>query len=305
MGMNALPLSRWSAVIIAFAAIALFGAEAPAEQKIASGSGSFQFTDEQVNPGKPLTVLTYAPVNLAADSPIAFLMCGASRDAQGMRQAWISHAYAHKMLLILPEFSKADYPDLAYQCGHVIDSQHRPVEPSKWTFNVIEHLFDRVKEMAGNKSTTYFIYGHSAGGQFVHRFVLFMPDARYARALAANPGTYAMPDVDTPYPYGFKGTNMTDDNLKRAMGREFVLLLGERDTNRDDPNLVKNALADAQGLNRLERGKNYFSRSRETAQRLKVDLAWKLRLVPNAGHVEKLMAEAAVREMFRSRTRAQ
>jgi methyltransferase (TIGR00027 family) len=40
--------------------------------------------------------------------------------------------------------------------------------------------------LVGNKNPSYFIYGHSEGGQFVHRLVLFLPDARFARAVAAK-----------------------------------------------------------------------------------------------------------------------
>src|SRR5271155_4121645 len=48
-------------------------------------------------------------------------------------------------------------------------------------------------------SKTYYLYGHSAGGQFAHRLVLFMPNARYQRVVAANPGYYTMPQFNCVY----------------------------------------------------------------------------------------------------------
>ena len=45
--------------------------------------------------------------------------------------------------------------------------------------------FVTVKAATGNRSERYHLYGHSAGAQFVHRFLYFMPDARVAKAVAA------------------------------------------------------------------------------------------------------------------------
>jgi pimeloyl-ACP methyl ester carboxylesterase len=57
---------------------------------------------------------------------------------------------------------------------------------------VIERLFDHVRQTLGISATTYDIVGHSAGGQFVERLVLFLPSARFRRAVASSPG-------DTPF----------------------------------------------------------------------------------------------------------
>ena len=50
----------------------------------------------------------------------------------------------------------------------------------------IEPLFDHARARFGMEADAYSIYGHSAGAQFVHRFLFHVPDARVARAVAAN-----------------------------------------------------------------------------------------------------------------------
>jgi pimeloyl-ACP methyl ester carboxylesterase len=58
-----------------------------------------------------------------------------------------------------------------------------------WALSAIEHLFDAVRQAAGLTTLTYDIIGHSAGGQFVQRLVLFVPGARSAERL----GRYLAP----------------------------------------------------------------------------------------------------------------
>jgi poly(3-hydroxybutyrate) depolymerase len=272
-------------------------ASASGAEQIAPGRGSFQFSDEKGSPDKPITVWTYAPANVRPGSPVVFVMHGVQRNGQKYRDDWIPHADRRGFLLIVPEFAERHYSTEAYQRGNMVDEKGKPVDPSKWTFAVIEHLFDRVKEMSGNTSSGYYIYGHSAGAQFVHRFVQFMPSARYIRAIAANPGYYTMPDLSTAFPYGLKNTLATEESIAQALSRDFVLMLGERDTDRNDPNLRKTPEADAQGLVRFQRGQNFYKQAKEMAVRLSATFSWKLLTVPNVGHSDKQMSAVAANQI--------
>lgn len=273
-------------------------APAAAVEAISAGSGSFQFADQLGNHDKPITVWTFAPQKLRADSPIVFVMHGARRNGSEYRDQWIEHAEQQGFLLIVPEFAEQSYPSEAYQLGNMFDAKGRPIDASKWTFTAIEHLFDRVKDMTKNTSKRYFIYGHSAGGQFVHRLVLFLPEARFQRAIAANPGWYTMPNLEIAFPYGLRNTTINDAKLKESFSNQLVLLLGDWDVNRDDPSLRKSPGADLQGPNRFVRGKTFFQTAKKLAAKMGGPFAWKQQTVRGAGHSDKQMSKAAAAALF-------
>jgi hypothetical protein len=110
-------------------------------------------------------------------------------------------------------------------------------------------------------ASTYDIIGHSAGGQFVHRLVLFVPGARFRRAVASSPGRYAFPSLTTDFPYGLRGTPIDYADLVHALSRDFVLLLGDRDTE----DRVREPEAMHQGRNRFARGLRFFAVATDVA----------------------------------------
>ena len=50
----------------------------------------------------------------------------------------------------------------------------------------------------------YHVFGHSAGGQFAHRFLMFKPNSRLDKMVASGSGWYTVPNLDFNFPYGFK-----------------------------------------------------------------------------------------------------
>jgi pimeloyl-ACP methyl ester carboxylesterase len=178
--------------------------------------------------------------------------------------------------------------------GHVFDAQSGELRPKPaWTFSAIEPLFDAVVAKLGSMQTEYTLYGHSAGSQFVHRFLYYMPEARVRRYLAANAGWYMMPDFDTPYPYGLNGAGLDEQALVTALGKDVVLLLGREDIDHNDSSLRKSPEAQRQGANRFARGNAIYDLARTKAQELGADFDWKLVIVDDAGHVNAEMARAA------------
>lgn len=262
--------------------------------RIAPGAGSFLFVDGKGDPSKQIAVYTYLPRGINPNAAkIVFVMHGFSKDAKGNRDTWIEHANKYEFMVVAPLFDLQQWGGGEYAYASVMSSEGKLQDASKWSFNVVEHLFDAIKGATGNSSATYFIYGHSEGGQFVHRLVLLLPDARYARAVAANPGWYTMPAFSVKFPYGLGGSPATEESLKKSLGREFVLMLGDRDTDSNHKDLRKTPKAMAQGAHRLERGQNYFREAVIRAAGLKSAFAWQLQVVPGAAHQNSKMSRSA------------
>ena len=79
------------------------------------GRGQFVFNDSLGNADRPITVYSYRPVSWNTSGPILIVMPGAGRDGQSPRETWIPYAEQYSSLVIVPEFSLANYPgDLWY-----------------------------------------------------------------------------------------------------------------------------------------------------------------------------------------------
>jgi pimeloyl-ACP methyl ester carboxylesterase len=269
---------------------------------IGPGACNFRYVDDRSSTEKVLTVWYYCPLHIsAAIAPIVFVMHGVKRDAHYYRDNWRDAAERFGFLLLCPEFAKPDYPFVAYQLGNLVDGAGEPLPEEEWTLGLIERLFDFVREATGNPSEQYRIYGHSAGAQFVHRLALFVPEARFATAIAANAGWYTMPTFDgEKFPYGLKKSGSTLERLKSALGKHLVILLGEQDIDADDPHLRKSEGARRQGINRFERGLTFYTTARDEAAELGMMSNWELVTVPGAAHLDPQMIPAAARELFRS-----
>ncbi len=267
---------------------------ASAADSIAVGSGRFVFSDPSGNTDKPITVWYHSPRRLNANTPVVFVMHGVKRNGREYRDSWAQYAERRRFLLLVPEFSKKYYPgSRQYNLGNMFSSSGEAIDRSKWTYTAIEHVFDHVKTITRLETNTYSIYGHSAGAQFVHRMMLFLPAARIGTAVSANAGWYTMPTNRWAYPYGLKKSGISLDRLKDAFKQNLIILLGDKDTNEKDKYLRRTPEAMAQGKHRFERGKAFFETARREAARLETPFKWKVRVVRGVGHSNSKMARAA------------
>lgn len=245
--------------------------------------------------GREQRVFLSRPLGLAADRPVVFVMHGVRRNAEEYRDQWHDLAEEHDFLLVVPEFSARNYPGAeSYNLGNLFDDAGRARPESEWSFSRIEPIFDAVRERFGMTDETYAIYGHSAGAQFVHRFVYFVPDARARTAVAANAGWYTMPSFEWNYPYGLEGSGLGFVPLFQALERPLTFLLGEADIDPEHPSLRRSPGAMAQGPHRFARGQAFFAAARKAAEASGAQFGWRLATVPGADHDNRLMAPAAV-----------
>ena len=278
------------------------GQESPApcvttEPRIHPGTGEFTFTGYPPLADHPVKVYYHAPAE-PRYAQIVFVMHGVQRNADDYRDAWSPMVDEHNLLVIAPEFSEEEFPDTeSYNLGNMVDSDGDFLPRKLWSFNIIEALFDDVVCQVDSTATDYAIFGHSAGAQFVHRFIEFTPQHRAWAAVAANAGWYTFLDKSVPFPYGLEDSPMTDEDLGSALASNLIVLLGADDINADD-DLRDDENASRQGKHRLERGMKFYLSARETAADEDVRFAWRLSTVPEVGHSHEDMAQAAAAMLF-------
>ena len=262
-------------------------------------SGSFEFTGYEPLESRPVTVWYDAPEGDLTSVDVLIVMHGQGRNGEDYLDDWTPHARRNGALLIVPEFSEEFYPGSdSYNVGNLVTDSGDEVPESRWTFSIIEPLFDYVQTDTGNRSDGYFLFGHSAGAQFVHRFMLFKPENRVKRAVSANAGWYTATESDVEFPYGLRGSPSTDAGLRRALAAPLTILLGEDDVDTDADNLRSTPESDRQGENRLARGHFFFEAGRDAAGALGASFAWRLETVPGAEHSDAEMAPTAARLLF-------
>src|SRR3546814_10798451 len=110
---------------------------------------------------------------------------------------------------------KKNFPkSRSYNYGGFRDADGDLRPRDEWTFAAIDPLFREVRQRPGTQVQTFGIYGHSAGGQFNHRYVQLMQDPLIDIAISANAGPYTMPVVDVAYHFGLRGAPVDEAGLK-------------------------------------------------------------------------------------------
>ena len=252
----------------------------------------YEFKDWQ---GPGLRVYASRPAALAPGRPVVIVMHGTRRNADEYRDQWHDLAIEHDFLLLVPEFKQRDFPGSdGYNLGYVADESGQPRARGLWSYSAIEPLFQDAIRRYGMVTTGYSLYGHSAGAQFVHRFLLHVPDAHVVRAVAANAGWYTMPDLQVEWPYGLRGSRVDSDALASALNTPLTVLLGDLDTDPDHESLRRTPQALAQGPHRMARGQAFFESARLHAGQLGLPFRWRLAYVPGVGHSNTEMAPAAI-----------
>lgn len=298
------------ATLLAAAALLVSGGmpfgSALSAQQAASGPGSrpvpasivkagvqrFLFTDWE---GPAIPVWYFRPPSAGADAPFMFVMHGVGRDADRYIGEWVQPARRHGIVVVVPEFSLADFPGArAYNNGGLFGLDGKPAPRGRWAFSALEPIFDAVVAREGLTTSRYVLFGHSAGAQFVHRHVLTGGGPRMERAIAANAGSYLYPTTDIAFPFGVGGLAPGVWDPVRAFAQPLTLLLGTADDDPKHRSLPSQPEAMAQGPHRLARGKGFYAFARKAAGQQQAAFGWSCALAPGVAHDNGRIAPYAV-----------
>jgi hypothetical protein len=263
-------------------------------------------------------------------------MHGVKRNAQEYRDSIAKECsneiQSYAILLVVPCFSSKKYPNSAgYALGNVFggDIDNESTDPARvgvgpgvwakpkdeWAFMALERVFDAVVaqvHLSKGNSQGYYLFGHSAGAQFVHRFLGLVPssDRRVISAACANAGWYTWPCTVRTFPYGLGGgvaqlLGMSEDELLAGYLRAPLhIFVGSADTKTTKP-FRKTRQAQLQGATRFARGCKVFEAGLAKAMELKLDadgsaarFGWRCTKVEGVGHEGGKMARSAIPVLF-------
>ena len=272
----------------------LFAGAAQAE--LPTGPGRLELAEPSgARPELPLPVWLYRATAWHPGGPVLAVMHGLGRNADHYRDDWAPLAEQHGLLLVVPEFSEAKYPGVAwYNYGGAVDAagNHRP-RPD-WSFFALDRAVAAVQRAAGAPEGPFALFGHSAGSQFVHRYLLLTGAPKVGAIVIANAGSYTLPLTDRPFPEGLAGFPEAEASIRAAFARPVVVALGEADINPNHPSLPRQPWAQAQGPYRLARGQYFFALARQQAEARHTPFAWRLLTVPGVAHENAGMARASI-----------
>jgi hypothetical protein len=285
-----------TAALLGFAGL-FYSLAAFAGLLVSGERGDFVFNGDAQFADKPVVVYYYKPKTVTADTRVVFAIHGVDRSGKRARDNWLPFSEKYGLIVLAPEFDDMHYPPHLFQLGGM------EKDKASWTFPIIEKIFDKVRNEENLSTNSYILFGHSAGGQFAHRFVMMMDNPRVSVAIAANAGNYTMPVYPTSifdhrFPWALDESVLDTAHLKAAFGRKLIVLLGENDIQTEASNTIMARESLAQGRTRLERGKSFYAKAKDQAEKMHTPFEWKLVTVPGVGHNSKEMSKAAAKMLF-------
>ena len=260
---------------------------------LTAGATSLPYTDPAF-PDRPLVLHAARPAAWHPGLPVLFVHHGVARNGKDYRDFWLPHVDAGRMLAIAIEFPEASFPEyLWYNFGNLHTAGGAENPRDRWTFGIDDRLFGALCAQGLTTAPRYGLFGHSAGGQFVHRMLSFGYRDRVAVAVSANAGTYAMPDLTIGWPWGLGGTGLSPDDLRAWLAFPLTVMAGTADTKTGGRFFPKGPKSMKQGPTRHARAHTYLRTSQIAAASLGVTPGWTVIDVLGVGHDGRRMSSAA------------
>ncbi len=214
---------------------------------IQTGSGYFQIEGNKGDTSKPVTVFYYKPQHFTPDSRVLLVIPGTGRSAGSYRDSWITAAEKNGWLILSPMYPERMYTfDDYHLCGlvdesnildqvtYVDDTNYAQLDeegphfsinphPSDWLFSDFDRIFDLAVKAVNAQQQHYTIFGHSAGGQILHKMALFSPQSKADKIIASNASFYTLPDSNIAFPFGLKNAPRGQVSLQQAFEKKNSL----------------------------------------------------------------------------------
>jgi len=221
---------------------------------------------------------------------------------------WTEFAQRKRMLLLSPAFDNPNY--------QAASGGYRGLFGHKYgADDFVNNIVDLYSGDVSGFDGKFFLYGHSAGGQFACRYSVRHPDRLRGVVLSA-PGRYAFPDSTAPWPYGM-GKLRRDLHWNKsappqkvaiypdpqgwvaAASLPFTVVVGDRDL---DPQPRRPG---HRGTTRVELARNWVNDMQEFAAQYAAIPEVDLVIVPGVGHTSNGLTQSCQQVLARAISKAQ
>ena len=152
------------------------------------------------------TFYAYVPTTVPEKPEILVLVHGtpqegetAESSAEFLATAWLDFAEGQGLILIAPTFNQEDFSSRLGD--HALSGYRglfgREIGADEWVLRLV----GAYREAFGSADERFYLYGHSAGGQFTGRFLVTHPESLKA-AVITSAATYPQPNPDVAWPFG-------------------------------------------------------------------------------------------------------
>jgi poly(3-hydroxybutyrate) depolymerase len=246
------------------------------------------------------TFYTYVPTTLPEKPEILVLVHGtppedetAESNAQYYVTNWIDFAEKHGYILIAPAFNQEDFSSRRgdHAMGGYRGLFGREISADEWVLRLVKAH----QQAFGSVNEPFYLYGHSAGGQLLGRFLVTHPGS-VKKAVITSAATYPQPNPEVAWPFGMgelhtdieweadtiKHVDIVPDKQKWLAATQIPLtvIVGLNDTSQ----LPSSLIPGQKGKNRYTIARNWIQDMAAFAEANGLESRFKLEIIPGQGH---------------------
>ncbi|MEO5616597.1 MAG: PHB depolymerase family esterase [Candidatus Eisenbacteria bacterium] len=218
-----------------------------------------------------LAYLLYVPEVLSTEPRLVVSIHGANRNVDVHAQLLAAYAEMYGAVLVVPHFSTSRYGD--YQrLGRIGRGKRADL--------ALHRIVTEAGALTGMPADRLYLFGFSAGAQFVHRYAMAYPH-RVAFAAFADAGRYTLPDPKQKFPRGIgsnrklPGLRFDPDLFLRVPMKVFVGAHEPEDQVVTLPRREQEG-ASEKGVRRAERARQWVAAMQQAGRERRIEsaIAW-------------------------------
>ncbi len=216
---------------------------------------------------------------------------------------WLSYAEQYGLLVIAPVFDDQKFGAIKQGYGGYRNLFGRYQDADVF----VNSLIDLYSKDTASKSRQFYLYGHSAGGQFANRYVVTHPN-RIIKVVISAAGRYSFPTKSINWPYGagdltkavewhspkrINKVNVSKKLLKYAQAvSKVTVVIGSKDIS-PQPKRPGHV-----GKNRIDFANSWVKAMNLNASQYGVKDQINIQVIPNISHDSKRLTPYCAEALF-------